>query len=110
MTYGAGVVAARENGAAELVDPRPYAVGTIKATYEKYTHITNILPAMGYGDKQVRDLEETINKVPADEIIIGTPFNLSLLLKNINKPMNKVSYELDEKSVRELEKHIDKIL
>lgn len=94
MKFGAGHVAAKQFGAAEIVDPRPYAVGSLKATFEKYNHLTDILPAMGYGDQQVADLEATINATPCDIVLIGTPFDLSGLVK-INKPTVRVEYELD---------------
>ena len=73
MTYGAGWFAAKQAGASEIVDAKPYAVGTIKATYEKFPNAGAILPAMGYGDQQVADLEETINATPADVVVEGTP-------------------------------------
>ena len=95
MLYGAGVIAARKYGAAELVDARPFAVGTIKTTYEKYTHIGALLPAMGYGAKQMQDLERTINSSAADLVVIGTPIDLRRVIK-INKPAVRVRYELQE--------------
>lgn len=95
MAYGAGWVAARRFGAAEIVDPRPYAVGTIKATYEKYPTTGNVLPAMGYGEAQMKELEQTINNIDVDLVIIGTPIDLGRLLK-INKPTQRVRYELQE--------------
>lgn len=95
MTYGAGVVAAKKFGAAELVDARPYAVGSIKATYEKYSHMGALLPAMGYGDKQISELEQTINSIPCDTVLIATPIDLRRVLK-INKPTTRVRYELQE--------------
>jgi predicted GTPase len=95
MAYGAAWVAARRFGAAEIVDPRPYAVGSIKATYAKYPNTGQVLPAMGYGDQQTRELEETINQTPADLVLIGTPIDLNRILK-INKPSQRVRYELQE--------------
>lgn len=95
MAYGAGWVAARRFGAAEIVDPRPYAVGSIKATYAKYPTTGAVLPAMGYGDQQTRELEETINRADADLVIIGTPIDLNRIVK-INKPTQRVRYELQE--------------
>ncbi len=95
MTYGAGWFAAKGAGAAEIVDAKPYAVGTIKATYEKYPNAGAILPAMGYGDVQVRELEETINNTPADVVVEGTPSQLSRIL-TVNKPIANVKYELEE--------------
>ena len=95
MTYGAGVVAANKFGAAELVDPRPYTVASITKTFEKYPEIGALLPAMGYGSKQVKDLERTINRVKADSVIIGTPIDLRRIIK-IKKPTTRVRYELQE--------------
>ena len=95
MAYGAGYVAARRFGAAEIVDPRPFAVKSIKATYEKYPKTGPILPAMGYGEAQMKDLEATINKSDVDMVIIGTPIDLKRIIK-INKPSQRVRYELQE--------------
>jgi predicted GTPase len=95
MEYGAGVMAAYKYGAAELVDPREYAVGTIAETYEKYPEIGMLLPAMGYGEQQMKDLEATINKVDADLVIIGTPIDLGRIV-NFKKPTVRVTYELEE--------------
>jgi len=96
MTFGAGSIAAQRCGAAEIVDPRPYAVDSIKATYEKYPHVTNVLPAMGYGDKQVKDLQETINRVDCDYVVFGTPFDLPRLM-NVEKPTLRVRYEYKDR-------------
>lgn len=95
MPYGAGVVAARQCGAAELVDARPHAVGSIRGTYERFTHLTTLLPAMGYGDAQRHELEETINRVPADLVLVATPVDLGRILK-LNKPCVRVGYEIEE--------------
>ncbi len=95
MTYGAGTVAARKFGAAELIDPRPWAVGSIKETFAKYTHLTNILPAMGYGKKQVQELEQTIDAIECDLVIAATPIDLTRILK-IKRPALRVGYELQE--------------
>ena len=95
MKYGAGTIAAKKFGAMEIIDPRNYAVGTIKDTFSKYPNIGKLLPAMGYGDKQIRDLESTINKVPCDSVIIGTPIDLRRLIK-FKKPAIRVTYELQE--------------
>lgn len=95
MAFGAGVVAAEKFGAAELVDPRPWVVGKIAETFEKYPDIGTLLPAMGYGDEQVADLEKTINAVDCDVVIIGTPIDLRKVV-NINKPTVRVMYELQE--------------
>ncbi|MGB9726053.1 MAG: cyclic 2,3-diphosphoglycerate synthase [Fervidicoccaceae archaeon] len=95
MSFGAGYVAARKFGASEIVDPRPFAVGSIKKTFELYPHLKNILPAMGYGEVQLKELEETVNASDADLIIIATPVNLGRIMK-INKPYVRVTYELQE--------------
>ena len=95
MAYGAGWVAARRFGAAEIIDPRPFATGTIAQTYAKYPTTGNVLPAMGYGDKQMRELERTINRSDADLVLIGTPIDLGRLLK-LNKPSQRIRYELQE--------------
>jgi predicted GTPase len=95
MSFGAGVVAARRFNAAEIVDPRPYAVGSIAETYQKYPNTGPVLPAMGYGTKQVHDLQETINATPCDLVIIATPIDLRRVVK-INRPTQRVRYELQE--------------
>jgi predicted GTPase len=95
MAFGAGWVAARRFGASEIIDPRPFAVGSIKGTFEKYPTTGAVLPAMGYGNEQVKELEETINRAEADLVIIGTPIDLSRILK-IEKPSQRVRYELQE--------------
>jgi predicted GTPase len=95
MTYGAGYVAASRDGAAEIVDPRPYAVGSIRDTYQKYPNASSILPAMGYGAEQIRELEETINRTPCDVVVVGTPIDLTRVLR-IGKPSVRVGYELRE--------------
>ncbi|MBC8499311.1 MAG: GTPase [Candidatus Atribacteria bacterium] len=95
MKFGAGVVAAQKFGAKEIIEPRPYAVGTIKDTYTKYPEIGTLLPAMGYGKKQIQELEDTINAVDCDIVIIGTPIDLSRIIK-INKKSVRVKYDLQE--------------
>jgi predicted GTPase len=95
MGWGAGVLAARENGAAELVDPRPGAIGEIAATYEKYPELDSILPAMGYGARQVADLEATITAADCDLVLVATPIDLGALI-NLKKPWQRVSYRLEE--------------
>ena len=109
MAYGAGVMAARKYGTCELVDPRPYAVASIQATYEKYPDIGILLPAMGYGEKQIKDLEKTINKTECDLVIIATPIDLGRLIK-INKPSVRVEYYLDEIGRPNLEDVLKKFL
>jgi len=95
MKYGAGTVAARKFGASEIIDPRPYAVGEIKKTYAQYPGIGILLPAMGYGERQVKDLEATINRVPCDLVLVGTPINLKRIVR-MKKPALRVHYELEE--------------
>jgi len=95
MTYGAGTVAAEKFGAADMVDPRPYAVGKIAETFEKYPEIGVLLPAMGYSDQQIKDLETTINATDCDSVIIGTPIDLRRVVK-IDKPSTRVYYDLQE--------------
>jgi predicted GTPase len=95
MKFGAGTVVARKYGAAEIVDPRAHAVGKLIDTYKTYPGIGVLLPAMGYGDEQVRDLEATIDRVPCDAVVIGTPIDLNRLIK-IRKPPVRVGYELQE--------------
>jgi predicted GTPase len=95
MPYGAGVVAARQCGAAELVDPRPYAVGSIRGTYDKFPHLTSLLPAMGYSELQRHELEETINRVPCDLVVVATPVDLARII-HVNKPCVRVSYEVED--------------
>ncbi len=95
MEYGAGMVAAWNYGASEIIDPRPYTVNSISDTYKKYPRIGTLLPAMGYGDEQIKDLEMTINKTDCDSVVIGTPIDLGRILK-INKPSTRVKYELQE--------------
>lgn len=93
MKYGAGIMAAQKFAASEIVDPRPYAVGTIADTFRKYPGIGTLLPAMGYGNKQMKDLEETINRADCDVVVIATPIDLRKLVK-LNKPAVRVAYEL----------------
>ncbi|MCD6463617.1 MAG: GTPase [Thermotogae bacterium] len=109
MAYGAGYIAAKKFGASEVVDPRPYAVGSIVDTYRKYSHLSVILPAMGYGEKQIKELEETINKADADAVIIGTPIDLRRVT-HLNKPAVRVKYELQEIGSPNLEEIIDEFL
>jgi predicted GTPase len=102
MKFGAGIVAAQKYGAKEVIDPRAYAIGTIKDTYTKYPGIGTLLPAMGYGKKQIQELEDTINAVDCDIVIIGTPIDLSRIIK-INKKSIRVKYELQEIGKPDLE-------
>ncbi len=109
MTYGAGVLAAEKFGARELVDPREWVKGEIKKAFEKYPEIGTLLPALGYGEKEVKDLQETINAIPCDSVVIGTPIDLTRVLK-INKPSVRVRYELDEIGKPDLAEILDGFL
>jgi len=102
MKYGAGVLAAMKHGAAEIVDPRPYTVGTITETFAKYPEIGTLLPAMGYGDEQMRDLQATIDRCPADVVLIATPIDLRRVI-TIGKQALRVAYELQEIGKPDLE-------
>jgi predicted GTPase len=95
MTFGAGIVAAEKYGAAKIVDPRPYAVGSIKATFKKYGHLDRVLPAMGYGKDQIRELSQTIDRVECDVVIGATPIDLGRLITS-NKKILRVTYDLEE--------------
>jgi predicted GTPase len=107
MAYGAGTIAAERSGAGEIVDPHPYAVGSIIEAYKKYAHLGAVLPALGYGKEQVRELQETINKTPCDIVLIGTPIDLRRVL-NINKPAVRAKYELQEIGTPTLEDMLKK--
>ena len=95
MKIGAGVIAAQKFGAAELVDPRPFTVGRLSETFEIYPQIGTILPAMGYGEQQLKDLERTINATDCEAVVIGTPIDLNRIMK-IEKPNTRVYYSLQE--------------
>lgn len=95
MPYGAGYVVAKENNC-EIIDPRPYAVGEIKKTFEEFHHLKNVLPAMGYSKRQLKELEETINTAECDLVVSGTPIDLNRIIK-VNKPIVRVTYELEPK-------------
>ncbi|MGQ9713765.1 MAG: cyclic 2,3-diphosphoglycerate synthase [Anaerolineae bacterium] len=95
MAYGAGIVAAKRFGAAEIVDPRPYAVGSIRETFRKYPQTGPLLPAMGYGEQQIQELEETINAVPCDLVVVATPIDLRRVAR-IQHPTQRIRYELQE--------------
>ncbi len=109
MTIGAGSVAAERIGIKEIVDARPFAVGSLVETFEKYPHIGNILPAMGYGEEQLKDLEATINASDCDAVIIGTPMDLSRVI-SIDKPYTRVHYDLDEVGDENLEKILQQFI
>jgi predicted GTPase len=109
MSYGAGVVAAKAAGAHEIVDPTPYAVDSIAATYRKYPNAKGILPAMGYGEHQIRDLEATIEATPCDVVLSGTPIDLTRVLK-VSKPMTRARYDLAEIREGVLEAEVRRVL
>jgi predicted GTPase len=94
MAFGAGYSLAKKLEAESIVDPRPYAVGELVKTFEKFQHLKDVLPAMGYGDAMVKDLEATISKVECDTVVVGTPIDLRLVLK-LNKPMVQARYNLE---------------
>jgi len=108
MTYGAGIVAARRFGA-ELADPAPYAIGSIRAILDRYPALEPLLPAMGYGDQQIRELEATLNAVPADLVLAATPIDLRRVL-TLNKPIVRVRYELDEATGPSLQSLLEPVL
>jgi len=109
MPYGAGTVAAKDVGVKEIIDPRPYAVGSIKETFDKYTHLTNVLPAVGYGKKQISELEETINNADAEVVVSGTPIDITRVLTS-KKPIVRVRYGVGEKTLAELKEVIEKFV
>ncbi len=109
MEYGAGYVAAVKFGAGDIIDPKPYAVGSIVDTFNKYTHLEHVLPAMGYGEKQMKELEETINRADCDLVVSGTPIDLNRVVK-VNKPMVHVRYELQEIGKPDLKDVIDEFV
>lgn len=106
MSYGAGIVAARKYAAKEIIDPRPYAVGSIKTVFEQYTQIGSLLPAMGYSPDQISELKQTIEATDCDTVIIGTPIDLSRLLE-LNKPTARIKYEIQEIGKPDLEEILD---
>ena len=108
MPYGAATIAAKQNGAI-IIDAKKYAVGSIIETYKKYPHLDKILPAMGYGKQQIKELEETINAADCDAVLSGTPINLKRVI-NVNKPIIRVRYGVGEDIEKELEKIIDEFL
>ncbi|UCD13107.1 MAG: GTPase [Thermoplasmatales archaeon] len=109
MKYGAGTIAAKENNAKEIIDPRSYAIDSIKETFEKYPHLTNALPAMGYGKKQINELEQTINNADCDVVVSSTPIDLTRVLK-VNKPIVRIRYGVGEETVKELESIVEDFL
>jgi predicted GTPase len=109
MPYGAGTIMAKKLGAKEIVDPKPYAVGSIKETYKKYMHLGTLLPAIGYGEKQIAELKETIDRTPCDVVVIGTPIDLRRVMA-INKPTVRVKYELQVLGSISLEQVLEEFL
>jgi predicted GTPase len=107
MKYGAGIVAAKKFGAATIIDPRPFAVGSIKATFNKYRHLDKVLPAMGYGDQQISELTQTINNSNCDLVVSATPIDLSRLIQS-DKKILRVRYEIDEIGSPNLEEVLKK--
>jgi predicted GTPase len=109
MSYGAGMIAAKRLGAKSIVEPRPYLVGSMKATFKKYPHIGKLLPAMGYGDKQINELQTIINKSNAEIVLTGTPIDLSRLIKlKSGKKFVRVKYEYKELSKPGLKQLLEK--
>jgi len=109
MDYGAAYVAAKQYGAKEIVDPRPYAIGTIKKVYENFKQLEDILPAMGYGDDQMKELKDTINAIPADLVLVGTPIDLAEHL-HFNKPSLRVTYSLKERTAPGMKEVLTRLL
>ncbi|UCG29367.1 MAG: GTPase [candidate division WOR-3 bacterium] len=109
MSFGAGIVAAKKYKAGKIVDPKPYAVGSIKEAYVKYPQIGDLIPALGYGKKQIKELEASINNTPADSIVMATPVDLRKFTK-LNKPAAKIDYELEERSGPSLDNLLKKYL
>ncbi|HEX9934941.1 MAG TPA: GTPase, partial [bacterium] len=107
MPYGAGMIAAKKFGASGIVDPRPWAAGSIKKVYEKYPRIGALLPAMGYDAEQIKDLESTIRAVDCDAVVIGTPIDLTKVVR-IDKPVARVQYRLQELGEPTLEQVLEK--
>ncbi len=109
MRYGAAWLAAKQYGAASVVDPRPHAVGTIKEVFERYPHLEEVLPAMGYGEDQLKELEATINACECDLVLSGTPVDLGRLIR-VNQPLVRVRYELQEMGRPTLDEIVDAFL
>jgi len=109
MRYGAGKIAAEMWGAKEIIDPRRFAVGSIVDSFNKYTHLSNVLPALGYGNKQIEELEQTINSSDCDIVVSGTPIDITRVLKT-DKPIVRVRYGVGEETSKELEKIVDSFI
>jgi predicted GTPase len=108
-SFGAGYLVSRRYNAKKIIDPRPYAVGSIKETFKKYPHLKSVLPSMGYSKTQIKELEKTINRAACDTVVVGTPIDLGKLLK-INKPYVRVRYSFEEAGKPMLEKILNKFL
>jgi predicted GTPase len=106
MKYGAGTVAAKNSNVKEIIDPRGFAVGSIIDVFNKYTHLTNVLPAMGYGEKQIKELEQTINDTDCDVVVSGTPIDITRVLK-ADKPIVRIRYSVGDETAKELEKIVE---
>lgn len=109
MGYGAGFLAAKKYGAAEIVDPRPFAIGSLLDTFKTWAHLGPILPAMGYSEKQCKELEETIAKADVDTVVVGTPIDLSLVI-DIKQPSTRIRYNLEEKSAPSLQELLQPVI
>jgi len=109
MAYGAGMMASRKFGARQLVDPKPLAIGSIKETFQKYPHLESVLPAMGYGEKQISELRQTIAKADCDTIVVATPIDITRIMK-LDKPTVRVRYEIEERSKPTLEEIVSQKL
>lgn len=110
MPYAAGYIAARRYNAGEIVDPRPWAKGDLAMkAYRKYKHLGPVLPTLGYGEEEIKELEETINAVDADVVVSGTPIDITRFMK-INKPVVRVEYELKEVSGPTIEQIVDEFV
>jgi predicted GTPase len=109
MRYGAAALAAKQAGASSLVDPTPFAVGSLRDTFDKYPHMTDVLPAMGYSAEQLADLAATINATDADVVAIGTPIDLARLI-DIDKPMVRVTYQVADREAPGIDEVVDDFL
>jgi predicted GTPase len=106
MSFGAGKIASDKCGAKEIIDPRGFAVGSINDTYNRYSHLSNVLPAMGYGKKQIQELEQTINNCNCELVVSGTPIDITRVIKS-SKPIVRVRYGVGEETGKELQKIVD---
>ena len=109
MKFGAGKIAADMWGAKEIIDPRNFAVGSIVETFKKYQHLSNVLPAVGYGKKQIKELEKTINNSDCELVLSGTPIDITRILKS-DKTIIRIKYGVGEETTKELEKIADNFI